>query len=223
MQTGSEALQLLQAQLQESGEPAVDIILKEHEPPTSNAPRFLKRLEGVLRTVPVIGAWPLVAAGPSGHGPCSLGIMQSPRSRWQPRKATIQPATAPARPRPQPGHTRYGVRYLLAIFVPWMLGNATPGSLPGSQRALVPLHAAVVSSYDNPDVVLKCLSLGASDYWIKPLRANEIRNLWTRVWWRKASAAREVRRRAERQLGATQTCMVQGRAGCGGGCRPSLP
>lgn len=47
--------------------------------------------------------------------------------------------------------------------------------------------SAVVSSYDSRDVVLKCLSLGASDYWIKPLRVNEIRNLWTRVWWRKVN------------------------------------
>ena len=43
----------------------------------------------------------------------------------------------------------------------------------------------MTSTYDSRDVVLKCLSLGASDYWLKPLRANEVRNLWTRVWWRK--------------------------------------
>lgn len=28
----------------------------------------------------------------------------------------------------------------------------------------------------------RCLSLGAADYWVKPLRANEVRNLWTRLW-----------------------------------------
>ena len=29
------------------------------------------------------------------------------------------------------------------------------------------------------------MSLGAVDFWIKPLRSNEVRNLWTRVWQRK--------------------------------------
>lgn len=58
VQTGSEALQLLQGQVQTAGEPGVDIIFKEHEPPSSNAARFLKQLQAdaVLRTVPVIGA-----------------------------------------------------------------------------------------------------------------------------------------------------------------------
>ncbi len=57
VQTGSDALQLLRAQLKESGEPAFDIILKEHEPPHSNAAKFLRKLpaDAVLRTVPVIG------------------------------------------------------------------------------------------------------------------------------------------------------------------------
>lgn len=29
------------------------------------------------------------------------------------------------------------------------------------------------------------MSLGAVDFWITPLRSNEVRNLWTRVWQRK--------------------------------------
>lgn len=60
---------------------------------------------------------------------------------------------------------------------------------PPAHQALCPPpprpSPAVVSSYDSRDVVLQCLSAGASDYWLKPLRANEVRNLWTRVWWRK--------------------------------------
>lgn len=40
----------------------------------------------------------------------------------------------------------------------------------------------VVSNQDSRDVVLKCLSSGAADYWVRPIRPNEIRMLWTRVW-----------------------------------------
>ncbi|KAK9817927.1 hypothetical protein WJX72_004443 [[Myrmecia] bisecta] len=43
----------------------------------------------------------------------------------------------------------------------------------------------VMSSQDDRDVVMKCLHLGAADYLIKPLRLNEFRNIWTRVWWRR--------------------------------------
>jgi DNA-binding response OmpR family regulator len=48
------------------------------------------------------------------------------------------------------------------------------------------LLATVTSSKDNRETVVRCLSQGAADYWIKPLRSNEVRNLWTRVWWRKS-------------------------------------
>jgi PleD family two-component response regulator len=39
-----------------------------------------------------------------------------------------------------------------------------------------------VSNQDSRDVVLKCLSSGAADYWVRPIRPNQIRMLWTRVW-----------------------------------------
>ncbi len=41
----------------------------------------------------------------------------------------------------------------------------------------------MVSSNDEREVVVKCLTLGAIDYLIKPLRHNELRHIWTRVWW----------------------------------------
>ncbi len=57
MQRGSEALRLLEERVG-SGY-GVDLVLKDHEPPTSNAVRFLKRLRehplARLRAVPVIG------------------------------------------------------------------------------------------------------------------------------------------------------------------------
>ena len=39
-----------------------------------------------------------------------------------------------------------------------------------------------MSNHDSREVVLKCLSSGAADYWVRPLRPNEVRVLWTRVW-----------------------------------------
>lgn len=46
---------------------------------------------------------------------------------------------------------------------------------------------------------MRCLSQGAADFWIKPLRSNEVRNLWTRVWWRKSGPG-VVRMPPEQQL-----------------------
>lgn len=41
---------------------------------------------------------------------------------------------------------------------------------------------AVMSSYDSLDIVFRCLSKGAADYLVKPVRKNELRNLWQHVW-----------------------------------------
>ena len=44
----------------------------------------------------------------------------------------------------------------------------------------------MVSSVDDRAVMASCLQLGAADFLIKPLRANELCNLWARVyWWRR--------------------------------------
>ncbi|CAD7703355.1 unnamed protein product, partial [Ostreobium quekettii] len=40
----------------------------------------------------------------------------------------------------------------------------------------------VFSRQDDRERVIECLRLGASDYLVKPLRQNELRHLWTRVW-----------------------------------------
>lgn len=42
--------------------------------------------------------------------------------------------------------------------------------------------AAVMSTQDQQEVVAHCLASGAADYWVKPLRPNEVRVLWTRLW-----------------------------------------
>ncbi|KAH7296408.1 hypothetical protein KP509_26G022500 [Ceratopteris richardii] len=45
-------------------------------------------------------------------------------------------------------------------------------------------HVAVVvmSDHDDMAVVANCLLLGAADYLVKPLRSNEVMNLWTHMW-----------------------------------------
>jgi hypothetical protein len=40
-----------------------------------------------------------------------------------------------------------------------------------------------MSTQDEREVVMNCLTLGAIDYLVKPLRHNELRHIWTRVWW----------------------------------------
>lgn len=47
----------------------------------------------------------------------------------------------------------------------------------------------VTSDSDDQALVAQCLVLGAADFLCKPLRHNELRNLWTRVWWWRRTAA----------------------------------
>ncbi|GAB2270019.1 Tor complex Tor2 interacting protein 1 [Dionaea muscipula] len=42
-----------------------------------------------------------------------------------------------------------------------------------------------MSAQDEVSVVVKCLRLGAADYLVKPLRTNELLNLWTHMWRRR--------------------------------------
>lgn len=44
---------------------------------------------------------------------------------------------------------------------------------------------SVMSAQDEVSVVVKCLRLGAADYLVKPLRTNELLNLWTHMWRRR--------------------------------------
>ncbi|XP_022972507.1 two-component response regulator-like APRR1 isoform X2 [Cucurbita maxima] len=43
----------------------------------------------------------------------------------------------------------------------------------------------MMSAQDEVSVVVKCLRLGAADYLVKPLRTNELLNLWTHIWRRR--------------------------------------
>lgn len=39
-----------------------------------------------------------------------------------------------------------------------------------------------MSTVANQEKVAQCLHLGAADYLVKPLRKNELNNLWAHVW-----------------------------------------
>jgi response regulator of citrate/malate metabolism len=45
--------------------------------------------------------------------------------------------------------------------------------------------STVMSKVDNQASVAQCLHLGAVDYLVKPLRRNELNNLWAHVWRRR--------------------------------------
>ncbi|KAE8678247.1 Two-component response regulator-like APRR9 [Hibiscus syriacus] len=45
----------------------------------------------------------------------------------------------------------------------------------------------MMSSQDSVSTVYKCMLRGAADYLVKPIRRNELRNLWQHVWRRRSS------------------------------------
>ncbi|XP_031497868.1 two-component response regulator-like APRR5 [Nymphaea colorata] len=44
----------------------------------------------------------------------------------------------------------------------------------------------MMSSHDSINIVFKCMLQGASDFLVKPIRKNELRNLWQHVWRRRS-------------------------------------
>jgi pseudo-response regulator 5 len=56
------------------------------------------------------------------------------------------------------------------------------------ELTLLPFHA-VMSSQDSVSTVYKCMLRGAADFLVKPVRKNELRNLWQHVWRRQAVSA----------------------------------
>lgn len=53
------------------------------------------------------------------------------------------------------------------------------------QENLSHIAVVVMSERDDMAVVANCLRLGALDYLVKPLRLNEVMNLWTHMWRRR--------------------------------------
>ncbi|XP_078179170.1 CCT motif -containing response regulator protein [Carex rostrata] len=52
-------------------------------------------------------------------------------------------------------------------------------------KNLTRIPIIMMSALDEVSVVVKCLRLGAADYLVKPLRTNELLNLWTHMWRRR--------------------------------------
>lgn len=52
-------------------------------------------------------------------------------------------------------------------------------------RDLRRIPVIMMSAQDEVALVVKCLRLGAADYLVKPLRTNELLNLWTHMWRRR--------------------------------------
>ncbi|KAL5055999.1 hypothetical protein RYX36_036681 [Vicia faba] len=53
-----------------------------------------------------------------------------------------------------------------------------------SHIALKNIPVIMMSSHDSMGIVFKCLSKGAADFLVKPIRRNELKNLWQHVWRR---------------------------------------
>lgn len=218
MSRGTEALRLLAERLR-GGEPGCDVILKTHDASgTANAVRFLRRLREVeaLAAIPVGASLPPLPA-PLLARVCPRGLWElAPASRGGPRRqAHISarricpvlvaaqiwpppPALAPSWPAGAPAASAgRGAGWAAAPAQPPRRPHVAAGcrrrALPTrrlirpSPRPLPP--AVVTSNEDGRDAVAKCLSSGAADYWVRPLRASEARVLWTRLWRQQASVA----------------------------------
>ncbi|GAB4860796.1 Tor complex Tor2 interacting protein 1 [Ancistrocladus abbreviatus] len=53
------------------------------------------------------------------------------------------------------------------------------------RKELQQIPVIMMSAQDEVSIVVKCLRLGAADYLVKPLRTNELLNLWTHMWRRR--------------------------------------
>ncbi|KAG6786931.1 hypothetical protein POTOM_008552 [Populus tomentosa] len=56
----------------------------------------------------------------------------------------------------------------------------------------------MMSSHDSISVVLKCMLKGAADFLVKPVRKNELRNLWQHVWRRQTLSAGKIPRNSHK-------------------------
>lgn len=53
-----------------------------------------------------------------------------------------------------------------------------------SHKTLKNIPVIMMSCHDSMGIVFKCLSKGAADFLVKPIRRNELKNLWQHVWRR---------------------------------------
>ncbi|KAH7839495.1 hypothetical protein Vadar_005006 [Vaccinium darrowii] len=62
-------------------------------------------------------------------------------------------------------------------------------TLIGEHEICKNIPVIMMSSNDSVSTVYKCMLRGAADFLVKPVRKNELRNLWQHVWRRQASAS----------------------------------
>ncbi|CAL0319574.1 unnamed protein product [Lupinus luteus] len=80
----------------------------------------------------------------------------------------------------------------------------------------------MMSSQDSVSTVYKCMLRGAADYLVKPLRKNELRNLWQHVWRRQQStigvSGPQEESTAQQKLEATAENNATSNRSIGGAC-----
>lgn len=74
-----------------------------------------------------------------------------------------------------------------------------------SHKSRQNIPVIMMSSHDSMGVVLKCLSKGAVDFLVKPIRKNELKNLWQHIWRKchsSSGSGSESGVRTEKSIGA---------------------
>ncbi|XP_028775159.1 two-component response regulator-like APRR7 [Neltuma alba] len=72
---------------------------------------------------------------------------------------------------------------LTEVAMPCLSGIGLLSKIMGHKtRKNIPV--IMMSSHDSMGLVFKCLSKGAVDFLVKPIRKNELKNLWQHVWRR---------------------------------------
>ncbi|XP_028799433.1 two-component response regulator-like APRR7 isoform X2 [Neltuma alba] len=70
---------------------------------------------------------------------------------------------------------------LTEVALPYLTGIGLLSKIM-SHKTHKNIPVIMMSSHDSMNIVFKCLSRGAIDFLIKPLRKNELKNLWQHVW-----------------------------------------
>ncbi|KAH7537339.1 hypothetical protein FEM48_Zijuj03G0082100 [Ziziphus jujuba var. spinosa] len=70
---------------------------------------------------------------------------------------------------------------LSEVVMPCLSGIGLLGKIM-SHKTCKNIPVIMMSSHDSMSIVFKCLSKGAVDFLVKPIRKNELKNLWQHVW-----------------------------------------
>uniref|UniRef100_A0A7N0UA89 Uncharacterized protein n=1 Tax=Kalanchoe fedtschenkoi TaxID=63787 RepID=A0A7N0UA89_KALFE len=82
-----------------------------------------------------------------------------------------------------------------------------------SHKTFKNIPVIMMSSHDSMSIVFKCLSKGAVDFLVKPIRKNELKNLWQHVWRRchsSSGSGSESGTQSRRSTGAKGNAQSQG-------------